>query len=110
MATLINLLYIAICIAGIVACLVYRSHAPIPFTIAAAALAGMVALNMLEWTAEPVIYKTLGPQRQGGLLVSNALGALRLLTGVGRAAAIGGLIWAVLDGRGIDFRPPTPHR
>ena len=99
-----------ICLAGIAACLIYRPQAPLPLTIAAAALAGILAINMLEWVAEPIFYRALGPQRQGGLLVSNALGALRLIKDVVRSAALGGLVWAVLAGRGIDFRAPIPHR
>jgi len=93
-----------VCIAGIVACLVYRRHAPQALSIAAASLAALVAINLMQTVAEPVIYRTLGPQRQGGLLVSNALGAFSFLTGVVRAAAMGGLILAVLADRRIDFQ------
>jgi hypothetical protein len=91
-------------IAGIVACVLYRRQAPLPLTIAAAALAAIVAMALLEWIAEPMIYGAFGSARQGGLLVSNALGAMNLLLGAGRAAAVAGLICAVLAERKIDFQ------
>jgi hypothetical protein len=99
-----NLLYFGVCVAGLVACLVYRRHAPQALTIAAISLAALVAITLLQSFVEPIIYRTLGPQRQGGLLVSNALGAIGFLTGVVRAAALGGLIVAVLADRRIDFQ------
>jgi len=93
-----------ISIAGIVACLVYLRQAPLPLTIAAAALAGLIAIGLLESVAEPIFYRTLGPQRQGGLLVSNALAFMGFLSGLVRAAAVAGLVYAVLAERRIDFR------
>jgi hypothetical protein len=93
-----------ICIAGIAACLVYLRQAPVPLGIAAGALAAMIAIGLFEWVAEPIFYRTLGPQRQGGLLVSNAIGVMRFVSSLVRAAAIAGLVYAVLAERKIDFR------
>jgi hypothetical protein len=99
-----TLLTIAGLVAGIVACLLYRRQAPQPLTIAAIALAGLLAITMLESVAEPIFYRTLGPQQQGGLLVSNALGALKLLGTMVRLGAIAGLLVAVVTDRKIDFQ------
>jgi hypothetical protein len=97
-----------VAIAGITACLAYLRQAPRALGIAAAALAALVAANVFQWIAEPLIYRTLGPQNQGGLLVSNALGVLSLLTGFVRALAVGGLIAAVFIDRPINFRRVGP--
>jgi hypothetical protein len=100
MATFITLITY---IAGIAACLMYLRQAPGPLRIAAAALAGLLAITLFESAVVPIIYRTLGPQRQGGLLVHNALAVMGFFGSVIRAAAIGGLVWAVLTERKIDF-------
>jgi hypothetical protein len=93
-----------IAIAGIAACLAYLRQAPRALAIAAASLTALVAVNLFQGIAEPIIYRSLGPQAQGGLLVSNALGVLGFFSGLVRAAAVGGLVAAVMIDRRIDFR------
>lgn len=95
-----------VCLVGIGVCVAFRRQAPQPLTIGAAALAAWVLLALIESAAETAIYGAFGSRPQGGLLVSNALTFVGFLTGTGRAVALGGLIWAVLCDRKIDFQKP----
>lgn len=93
-----------ICIVGIVVCILYRRQAQMPLTIAAACLGVWVMMTIVELVAEPMIYGAFGSRPQGGLLVSNALRVVGFFISLVRAVAMGGLIWAVLAERRINFQ------
>lgn len=104
MITLLNL----VCIAGIVLGLMHRQRAERPITIMLVSLGVIVLLSVLDAAVEGILYGLFASARGGGGIINNLDFLWKSVAGLFRAAAMAGLIFAVLYDRGFEVFSFSP--
>jgi hypothetical protein len=99
MITLVNL----ICIAGIVLGLIHRHRAERPITVMLVSLGALVLLSVLDGVVDQVLYGLFAGARGGGGIINSLDSLWKGVAGLFRAAAVAGLVFAVLYDRGFDL-------
>ena len=99
---------VLVCIAGIVLGLIYRERAERPITVMIVSLGALVLIDTMNGAIEMIVYRLFAAARGGGGIISDLLGLWGWVASALRAAAIGGLAFAALDGRGFEIFNLTP--
>ena len=98
MVTLLNL----VCIAGIGLGLMHRHRAERAITVMLISLGVIVLLSVLDAAVEQVLYGLFASARGGGGIIDSLDIMWKWVAGLFRAAAMAGLIFAVLYDRGFE--------
>jgi hypothetical protein len=81
----------------------HRHRAERPITVMLASLGVMVLLSLLDAVVEGVLYGLFASARGGGGIINTLDSLWKGIAGLFRAAATGGLIFAVLYDRGFEI-------